>query len=246
MPSAPRPSHPRHRSPDPAPRRPPDRSPLDGTSRLIVDGTNLLYRLGSGAAAPPAAAIGRLRAVIPAAVDIDLVFDGIGHGVAGRVAQGMYVRFAGRRTGDDVILDLVSEAVMAAGSGPAAGASVLVVTNDRELRALLAVKGARTVPLQWLLGRLDMPFLSSASPGNKRPPIGLGSGPGAPGGRGGPGAPGGLGSGPGAPGGRGGAGGPDDDDRAGRPGWKPGRGATTKTGPAHRVARHKRHPRHGD
>ncbi len=240
MPSAPRP-HPRHRSPDPSPRRPPDRSPLDGTSRLIVDGTNLLYRLGSGAAAPPAAAIGRLRAVIPAAVDIDLVFDGIGHGVAGRVAQGMYVRYAGRRTADDVILDLVSEAVMATGSGPPAGARVLIVTNDRELRALLAVKGARTVPLQWLLGRLEMPFLSSASPGNKRPPVGLGSGPSARG-RGGP-APGGRG--PGAPYGPGGPGELDDDDRAGRRGWKPGRGATTKTGPAHRVARHKRHPRHG-
>jgi hypothetical protein len=35
---------------------------------------------------------------------------------------------------------------------------------------------------------------------------------------------------------------PDESDRQG---WKPGRGATTKTGTAHKVARHKRHPKHG-
>jgi rRNA-processing protein FCF1 len=196
------------------------RSPLDGTSRVIVDGTNLLYRLGRGTAAPPAAIVGRLRATIPGTIAIDLVFDGIGHGVAGRVAQGMFVRYAGRRTADDVILDLVSESVMEAGAGPAAGARVLVISNDRELRALLAAKGARSAPLQWLLGRLDLPRLAAPAPGNKRPPIGAGAPP---------------------AGGREGG----DGDRDDRPGWKPGRGATTKTGPARRVARHKRHPRHG-
>jgi hypothetical protein len=60
--------------------------------------------------------------------------------------------------------------------------------------------------------------LASPAPGNKRAPIGAGANPN-----------------PGSPGG-----GNDDD----RPGWKPGRGATTKTGPARKVARHKRHPRH--
>ena len=53
-------------------------SPLHGTDRLVIDGTNLLYRLGSGTAAPPAAIIGRLRAAVPPAITIDLVFDGIG------------------------------------------------------------------------------------------------------------------------------------------------------------------------
>jgi hypothetical protein len=99
---------------------------------------------------------------------------------------------------------------------------VLVVTNDRDLRARLHAKGARTVPLQWLIGRLDVPMLASPAPGNRRPPaIGAGRPPGA--------------------------GGADDvrDREADRPGWKPGRGATAKTGPAHKVARHKRHPRQG-
>ena len=129
----------------------------------------------------------------------------------------MTVRYAGRRTGDDVILDLTSEAAMQAGSGPAGATHVLVITNDRELRERLHVKGARTVPLQWLMNRLDLPVLASAAPGNKRAPIGNASSPASPGG---------------------------DGDEDHRPGWKPGRGATTKTGPARRVARHKRHPRH--
>ena len=42
---------------------PGSRSPFDGTTRLIVDGTNLLYRIGGGGRpAPPAAVIGKLRA----------------------------------------------------------------------------------------------------------------------------------------------------------------------------------------
>ena len=195
------------------------RSPYDGTRRLIVDGTNLLYRIGrGGAAAPPAAVVGRLRAAVPAAIDIDLVFDGVGHGVFGRLAQGMYVRYSGRRTADDVILDLASEAAMMAG-GPAGADSVLVVTNDRELQHRVTSKGSRTAPLQWLINRMDLPVLASPAAGNKRPTIGAGSPP--------PG-----GSGP-NPAGR-------DDDR---PRWKPGRGATVKSGTPHKVARHKRHPR---
>ncbi len=188
--------------------------------------------MGSPRVAPPAAIIGRLRAAIPGAIAIDLVFDGMGHGVFGRVAQGMYVRYSGRRTADDVILDLVSEGVMAGGSGPAAGARVLVVSNDRELRARLEIKGARSVPLQWLLTRLDMPVLASPAAGNRRPPkatpsAGIGAGGGA----------GDTGSGRGRDG--------EGRDGEDRPRWKPGRGATTKTGPARRVARHKRHPRAG-
>lgn len=202
---------------------PAPRSPLDATDRLIIDGTNLLYRMGSGPgrAAPPAAIVGRIRAVVPAAIAIDLVFDGMGHGVSGRVAQNMHVRFSGRRAADDTVLDLASEAVMEAGSGPTAGARILVVTDDRFLRERLSAKGCRTASAGWLLGRLDVPVLASPAPGNRRPAIGAGRPP--------------AGSGSGA--------GRDDD--AAHQGWKPGRGATSKTGPAHKVARHKRHPRAG-
>lgn len=200
---------------------PGSRSPFDGTTRLVVDGTNLLYRLGRGSAAPPAAVIGRLRAAVPRAVAIDLVFDGQGHGVFGRLAEGMYVRYANRRTADDVILDLTSEAAMGSG-GRSGAAGVLVVTNDRELRERVLLKGARTVPLQWLIERMGLPVLASAAAGNRRPATGIGQQPGG----GGP-----------SPAGR--------DDAPERPGWKPGRGATAKTGTPRKVARHKRHPRTG-
>lgn len=199
------------------------RSPFTDTTKLVVDGTNLLYRLGGGAqAAPPAAIIGRLRAAVPEPVQIELVFDGMGHGVFGRLAQGMFVKYAGRRTADEVILDLASEEQLR--GGPARGAHhVLVVTNDRALRDLLVAKGARTASLQWLVDRMGLPVLQSAAPGNRRPTIGAGK---PPAGGGGP-----------NPAGR--------DDDAARKGWKPGRGATAKTGTAKKVARHKRHPRMG-
>lgn len=196
---------------------PAPRSPLDGTDRLIVDGTNLLYRLGSGPAAPPASIIGRLRAAIPAAITIDLVFDGIGHGVKGRVAQQMFVRYSGRHAADEMILDLTAAGTQAIGADLAAAARMLVITNDRELRARLETRGVRSMPVVWLTNRLDMPRLSSPAAGNRRPTLGAGQPASAllP-----------------------------DEDRD-RPGWKPGRGATAKIGPAHRIARHKRHPKHG-
>jgi hypothetical protein len=132
----------------------------------------------------------------------------------------MYVRYAGRKTADDVILDLVSEAAMQAG-GSAGADGVVVVTNDRDLRSRVLVKGSRTVPLQWLIERMRLPVLASPAAGNRKPTIASGAAAGA--------------------------GGPyakarDEDDRTP---WKPGRGATSKTGPAKRVARHKRHPRMG-
>ncbi|HEY3334398.1 MAG TPA: hypothetical protein VGK16_04100 [Candidatus Limnocylindrales bacterium] len=196
-------------------------SPFYGTDRLIVDGTNLLFRLGgAGRAAPPAAVIGKLRAAVPKETSIDLVFDGVGHGVFGRLAEGMYVRYSGRREADDVILDLVGDALMEAGGGPTAGATVLVVSNDRELRERILAKGSRTVPLQWLIERMGVPVLQAPAAGNRRAPGGPGQAPG--------------GNGPNAAG--------REDDR---PGWKPGRGATSKTGTPRKVARHKRHPRMG-
>lgn len=203
---------------------PASRSPLDGTDRLLVDGTNLLYRMGAGPgrAAPPAAIVGRIRAIVPMAIAIDLVFDGVGHGVYGRVAQNMHVRYSGRRPADDTLLDLASEAIIEAGSGPTAGAKVLVVTDDRLLRERLSAKGVRTASLAWLLGRLEIPVLAAPAPGNRKPQIGAGRPA--------------TGAGTGAPG---------RDDEAPKAGWKPGRGATSKSGPARKVARHKRHPRAG-
>ena len=154
----------------------------------------------------------------PAAIAIDLVFDGVGHGVYGRLAQKMVVRYSGRRAADDMILDLVSEATMR-GGGPAAADHVLVVTNDRGLRDHLRRRVSAARP--WSSG-------SSASSTSRPRRRGHGVTP--------AGDRGGAATRHGRPG-RQRAG---DEDRRG---WKPGRGATAKSGTPNKVARHKRHPR---
>lgn len=194
----------------------PARSPLDATDRVVVDGTNLLHRLG-GPATPPAAIVARLRAAIPMPIPVELVFDGVGHGVTGRVAQAMRVRHSGRRTADETILEMVGDGA----ASPVASAGTLVVTDDRALRLSLAARGARTAGVAWLLARMDVP--ARPAPGSRGAGIGAGRPPH-------PAAP--------APGRD------PDGGREDRPAWRPGRGATAKTGTARRVARHRRHPRH--
>lgn len=196
------------------PRDPRQRDPLQGTDRLLIDGTNLLHVMSRASEAlPQAALIGRLRAIVPASVGIELVFDGLpDRGMRGeRVAAGLIVRHAGRRSADELLMSLVDEARAAVGAAGAAG--LLVVSDDRALRHALRERGARTAGSAWLLGRLARPKLSAPSVGNRRPPRAPGTQPGI-----------GAGLGTGAPGTRG----DDPDDE--RPGWKPGRGATTKRG----------------
>jgi hypothetical protein len=147
------------------------RDPLTATDRLIVDGSNLLHALMRRTGpAPQAALVGRLRAAIPAAIGVELVFDGAPEaGLRGeRIAAGLIVRHAGRRSADEVLIGLVDQARAAAGPGGASG--LLVVTDDRELRTALHAKGARTAGTAWLLGRLDRPHLAAPSIGNRRQP----------------------------------------------------------------------------
>ncbi|HEX7948779.1 MAG TPA: hypothetical protein VF494_00405 [Candidatus Limnocylindrales bacterium] len=189
----------------------PDRDPLAATQRLLVDGTNLLHALSRGPGAAPAATlIGRLRAIIPAHVAIELVFDGPPErGLRNeRIAAGTSVRYGGPRSADAVILSLVDDVRMLEGADGTAG--LLIVTDDRELKYGARMRGARTAGSAWLLGRLGSGRLASPSIGNPRPPRIPGS----------------------AGGGTGGAGAgptPDGDDTE-RVGWHPGRGATTKRG----------------
>jgi hypothetical protein len=188
------------------------RDPLTGTDRLLIDGTNLLHALSNRpGAAPPAALIGRLRGIVPGGIGIELVFDGAPEvGMRGeRVAAGLIVRHAGRRSADDVLVSLVDEARDVAGATAAAG--LLVVTDDEALRHALRLRGARTAGCAWLIGRLDRPKLSAPSVGNRRPPRVSGAGSG------------GAGAAPGS-----------KDGEPQRVGWEPGRGATAKRGNPHR------------
>jgi hypothetical protein len=144
------------------------RDPLAGVELLVIDGSNLLHALrGRSAEVGPAAAIvGRLRGVIPAETTIQLVFDGPpdrGLGTA-RIAAGLGVRYSGRRSADDVIVQLARD-VLAVGA-----AGVLVVTDDRELGIRLRRSDARVIGTAWLIGRLGRARLSSPSPGRATPP----------------------------------------------------------------------------
>jgi hypothetical protein len=152
----------------------PDRDPLAATRRLLIDGNNLLHAIskasGGTGAAPPAALIGRLRGAIPAAVTIELVFDGPAErGLRNeRIATDLVVRYSGARTADSVILTMVEDVrVLEGGEGTA---TILVVTDDRDLRHGSRLRGARTAGSAWLLGRLGSGRLASPSIGNPRPP----------------------------------------------------------------------------
>jgi YacP-like NYN domain len=148
----------------------PDRNPLAATRRLLVDGTNLLYALSkTSSASPPAALIGRLRGAIPAATTIELVFDGPPErGLRNeRIAAGVIVRYSGGRTADNVILTMIEDVRLI--DGPDGTATLLIVTDDRDLRHGARLRGARTAGSAWLLGRLDSGRLASPSVGNPRP-----------------------------------------------------------------------------
>lgn len=184
------------------------RDPLEHTDRLLVDGTNLLHAMTKGEGPAPAAAlVGRLRGVIPPSVGIELIFDGSpGMSMRGeKVAAGLIVRYAGRRSADELLRSLVDETRAVA--GPQATAGLLIVSDDHALRASLRERGARTAGSAWLLGRMARGRLASPSVGNKRPARGAS-----------------------APGSAAGSRADATDDSPDRPGWKPGRGATVKRG----------------
>jgi hypothetical protein len=193
----------------------PDRDPLAATVRLLIDGNNVLHALSrTPTAAPPSALIGRLRAAIPAYIAIELIFDGPAErGLRGeRIASGVTVRYSGARTADMLILALVDDTRKAGDADDTA--AILIVTDDRELRYGARLRGARTAGTKWLLGRLGAGRLASPSVGNPRPMRS-----------------------PKTPTATATTGRVDDPDPEGpdRPGWKPGRGATTKRGNPHKA-----------
>ncbi len=188
------------------------RNPLEGVTQLLVDGTNLLYAMSRGPVPqPPAALIGRLRGAIPPQTTITIVFDGPPErSIRGeRIAGGLTVQYSGRYSADTILVTLVEDAAMASGSATATD-SILVVSDDRDLRVALRQRGARTAGSAWLLGRLDRPRLSSPSVGNSRPPAPPRVSQQQPG---------------------------EETEEMTQPRWSPGRGATTKRGNPRRQAR---------
>ena len=204
---------------------PDDRRVLEGVQRLVVDGTNVLFALRRSPAPLPATAlIGRLRAIVPAGVEVVLVLDGTPQPglVSRRVASGVEVRYAGRWTADQLITHLAEHDFAASSAG------LLVVTDDIALAAAVRRAGGRTVRNGWLIDRLGRQRLSAPSSGrpNMAPPgeggSSIGSGGAAAGGgaarRGSERSAGATGD------------GQDATSDSDAPRWSPGRGATRKVG----------------
>jgi hypothetical protein len=190
--------------------------PFLETTRLLVDGSNLLHALSSGAdQLPSAAVIGRIRALVPAGVAVTIVLDGPPAPGAHerRVTSGIEVRHANRRSADDVLRELVAHG----------SEGTLVVTDDRALGHDLRMSGARLAGTKWLAERLGRQRLEAPSIARSRPPSIAGST-----------APAGARSGTRNAGANAanGANPADGGDEARR--WQPGRGATKKRGNPHR------------
>ncbi len=158
-------------------RRPDHADPLAGTERLLIDGSNLLHALGRGKGrpAPAATLVGRLRAVIPAPIRIELIFDGPpDRGLHGtRIASGLTVRHSGSMSADRLIERLVAEAIGTGGTpdaAHAAGDAILVITDDIDLGQRVRRRGGRSAGAVWLTRRLDRGVLSAPSAGRPRPP----------------------------------------------------------------------------
>jgi hypothetical protein len=132
-------------------------SPAAG--RILIDGRNVQHALarassgGPGSALPTFALIARLRAAFAPPTEVELILDGhAGGSPSGKVAPGFTVSFSRHATADEVIGDRVAEALLAL--GPAGAWSVVVVTDDREVRDHARRNGARVEGTAWLVERL--------------------------------------------------------------------------------------------
>jgi len=140
-----------------------NRQPFAAIEVLLIDGNNLLYRLGGSA--DPAALRGllpRLAAAIPEDITTTVMLDGHsapGSGRSQRVRRGFEIRHAGSRSADDALLDLVR----------ASPRGTTLVSDDRALRDKAQHLGAHTERLAWLEALLQI--------GSARPGIGSGNRP---------------------------------------------------------------------
>ena len=146
--------------------------------RILIDGRNVQFALardsgGSGAPLPTVALVARLRAAFSPPTEVELILDGhSGGGPSGRLARGFTVTYSRHASADAVIGDRVGEALLAL--GPAGAWSVVVVTNDREVRDHARRNGARVEGTAWLADRLASP---GSPPGRAGTAIGQGRPP---------------------------------------------------------------------
>jgi hypothetical protein len=159
-----------------------------GATRILIDGRNVQRALERGTAAgslPTATLIARLRAAFQPPTEVELILDGhAGPTPTGRIAAGFSVVFGRGVSADHVIAERVVEAFRAL--GPVDSDNVLVVSDDREVRAQAMRNGCRVQGTAWLAGHLAA--RASAGGGAGAPGSSIGHGrppksPRAPGGK---------------------------------------------------------------
>jgi YacP-like NYN domain len=124
--------------------------------RVLVDGRNVqraMERGSSPGAVPTRTLIAGLRAAFPPPTEVELFLDGHRAGSpAGKVAPGLSVQFTRDASADAAIGARVAEAFRAL--GPARAWSIVVVTDDREVRDHARRHGVRVEGTAWLADRL--------------------------------------------------------------------------------------------
>jgi hypothetical protein len=137
----------------PGPRR---RDSPFGATRILIDGRNVQRALERGVAPgslPTATLIASLRAAFSPPTEVELILDGhAGPTPTGRVAPGFSVVFGRGVSADHVIAERVVEAFREL--GPVGSDSVLVVSDDREVRDQALRNGCRVQGTAWLAGHL--------------------------------------------------------------------------------------------
>lgn len=139
-------------------------------TRVLIDGRNVQHALARdrGSSLPTAALIARLRAAFAPPTEVELILDGhAGRSPQGRMAPGLIVVFTKGASADWVIGERVSEAYRVL--GPVDIWSVVVVTDDREVRRHARNNGVRVEGTAWLGDRIRGG--AAAGVGLPRPPV---------------------------------------------------------------------------
>lgn len=154
---------------EPAAPAPPARSsdaPATVT-RVLIDGRNVQRALERGSARgsmPTAALVAQLRAAFAPPIEVELILDGhAGPTPTGRIAPGFSVVFSRSQTADHVIAERVVEVFREL--GPVESDSVLVVSDDREVRYQARRNGVRVQGTAWLAGHLGAAAAGQAARG---------------------------------------------------------------------------------
>ena len=127
-----------------------------GVTRVLIDGRNVQRALQRGStqgSLPTATLVAQLRAAFAPPIEVELILDGhAGPTPTGRIAPGFSVVFSRGTTADHVIGQRVIEVFREL--GPVDADTVLVVSDDREVRGQARANGVRVQGTAWLAGHL--------------------------------------------------------------------------------------------